>query len=141
MATKVSPDFSPVLSLNARLIVSASVVLAAFLGLAGLALDRAFQDSALARVHDRLQSRVYALIAAAEPEGETLLLPEALPESRLSVPKSGVYARVIDASAEALWRSGSSLGLEIDYPAPAAPGVAVFARTRGSDGAELFAIA
>jgi two-component system sensor histidine kinase PhoQ len=52
-----------------------------------------------------------------------------------------VYARVLDASAGTLWRSGSSLGLEIDYPAPAAPGVAVFARTRGSDGAELFAIA
>jgi two-component system sensor histidine kinase PhoQ len=130
-----------VLSLNARLIVSASIVLAAFLGLAGLALDRAFRDSALARVQDRLQSRVYALIAAAESEGETLSLPEALPESRFSVPQSGVYARVADASARALWRSRSSLGLEIDYPAPALPGVAAYSVTRGSDGSELFTIA
>jgi len=130
-----------VLSLNARLIVSASVVLAAFLGLAGLALDRAFRDSALARVHDRLQSRVYALIAAAEPEGETLSLPEALPESRLSVPQSGVYARVAGPSDRTFWRSRSSLGLEIDYPAPTLPGVPVYARTRGSDGTQLFTIA
>ena len=129
------------LSLNARLIVSASVVLAAFLGLAGLALDRAFRDSALAGVHDRLQSRVYALIAAAEPDGETLSLPEALPESGFSVPQSGVYATIVDAAARPLWRSRSSLGLEIDYPAPALPGVAVYGLTRGSDGTEFFAIA
>ena len=82
------------LSLNARLIVSASVVLAAFLGLAGVALDRAFAESALARVNDRLQSRIYALIAAAEPENGALALPEGLPEPRLSVPQSGASTSV-----------------------------------------------
>ncbi len=104
------------LSLNARLIVSASVVLAAFLGLAGVALDRAFRESALARVNDRLQSRIYALIAAAEPDDGALMLPDALPEPRLSVPQSGVYARMVDEYGRVLWHSRSALGIDIDYP-------------------------
>lgn len=129
------------ISLNARLIVSASVVLAAFLGLAGVALDRAFAESALARVNDRLQSRIYALIAAAEPQDGGLELPQALPEPRLSVPQSGVYAQLVDASGSVLWHSQSSLGIDIDYPHAREPGVAVFSTTRDSQGTELFALA
>lgn len=129
------------LSLNGRLILSASAVLAAFLGLAGVALDRAFAESALARVTDRLQSRVYALIAAAEPADGALELPEALPEPRLSVPQSGVYAQLADASGRVLWHSQSSLGIDIDYPDAQDPGVAVFSATRDSQGTQLFALA
>lgn len=121
------------LSLNARLIASASVVLAAFLGLAGLALDRAFRESALAGVHDRLQSRVYALIAAAELDGDELALPEAMPEPRLSVPQSGLYARVADDSNNTVWSSRSSLGLEIHYPVPGSPGIPVYAESAVDD--------
>ncbi len=128
------------LSLNARLIVSASVVLAAFLGLAGVALDRAFAESALARVNDRLQSRIYALIAAAEPDNGALALPEGLPEPRLSVPQSGVYAQLTDAAGKVLWHSRSSLGIDIRYPDAQAPGIAVFSTTRDSQGAEHFAL-
>lgn len=127
------------LSLNARLIVSASVVLAAFLGLAGLALDRAFRESALAGVHDRLQARVYALIAAAELDGAELALPEALPEPRLSVPQSGLYARVADDADNTVWRSRSSLGLDIHYPAPGSPGTPVYAES-AIDGQDLFLV-
>ncbi len=129
------------LSLNARLIVSASVVLAAFLGLAGVALDRAFRESALARVNDRLQSRIYALIAAAEPDEGALKLPDALPEPRLSVPQSGVYAQLVDESGRVLWHSRSALGIDIDYPRAEEPGVAVFSTTRDTQGTELFALA
>jgi two-component system sensor histidine kinase PhoQ len=129
------------LSLNGRLIVSASVVLAAFLGLAGVALDQAFAESALARVTDRLQSRVYALIAAAEPENDALELPPALPEPRLSVPQSGVYAQLTDASGQVLWYSQSSLGVDIAYPRARAPGEAVFSTTRDSQGEKFFALA
>lgn len=127
------------LSLNARLIVSASIVLAAFLGLAGLALDRGFRESALASVHDRLQARVYALIAAAELDGGDLSLPDALPEPRLSVPQSGLYARVADDADHTVWRSRSSLGLEIPYPAPTSPGVPVYAES-AIDGQGLFLV-
>ena len=129
------------LSLNARLIISASIVLAAFLGFAGVALDRAFAESALARVNDRLQSRIYALIAAAEPENGALELPQALPEPRLSVPQSGVYAQLADDSGRVLWHSQSSLGIDIAYPPAREPGVAVFSTTRDSQGAKLFAMA
>jgi two-component system sensor histidine kinase PhoQ len=128
------------LSLNARLTVSASVILAAFLGLAGVALDRAFAESALARVNDRLQSRIYALIAAAEPDNSVLELPEALPEPRLSVPQSGVYAQLVDGSGRLLWRSKSALGIDVAYPEAREPGVAVFSNTRDSRGTRLFAL-
>lgn len=128
------------LSLNARLNISAGVVLAGFLGLAGLALDRAFAESALAGVRDRLQNRIYALITAAELNGDALIMPDALPEPRLSQPQSGIYARVADEAGRTLWRSRSSLGLDILYPAPGPPGVAAFSDTH-ADEVPLFSIA
>ncbi|MGH2823129.1 MAG: hypothetical protein ACREWE_04750 [Gammaproteobacteria bacterium] len=65
------------LSLNARLLIAASVVLTAFLGLTGLTLDRAFRDSALAQVRAALQVQVYALLAAADLDAfERLVVPK-----------------------------------------------------------------
>jgi two-component system sensor histidine kinase PhoQ len=55
-----------VLSLNARLTLAASLVLVAFLGLTGLALERAFRNAGLAAVQDRLQGQVYTLLSAVE---------------------------------------------------------------------------
>ena len=58
-------------SLRGRLLIAASVVLAAFLGLTGLSLDRAFRDSALAAVKDRLQAQVYMLLGAVNLDAST----------------------------------------------------------------------
>ena len=76
-------------SLNSRLLITATLVLATFLSLTGLALDKAFQDGVLAAVKDRLQTQIYMLLGAANL-GDTgiLELPTALPEPRTLSPGS-----------------------------------------------------
>ncbi len=129
-------------SLSGRLLVAASVVLAGFLGLTGLALDRAFRDSALEAVQDRLQAQVYMLLGAAgfDPVSRRLLLPEALPEARFSSPGSGLYAAVFDETGALLWRSPSMLGMEIPFPVPRLPGQGYFEQVFSSDAAPLLTL-
>ncbi len=129
------------LSLNARLTLSASLVLVAFLGLTGFALERAFRNAGLAAVQDRLQGQVYTLLAAAELEhGARLIMPRALPDGRFSSPDSGLYARVIDSEGNALWHSPSLLGFRIPFPTTRADGVAEFVPVTASDGRSLYAL-
>lgn len=129
------------LSLSARLTLAASLVLVAFLGLTGLALERAFLDAGLAAVRDRLQGQVYVLLAAAEVEEDRrLVMPRVLPEARLSSPVSGLYARIIDAEGEVLWHSPSLLGTEIPFPTTRADGIAEFAPVDARDGRALYAL-
>jgi len=128
-------------SLNARLTLAASLVLVAFFGLTGLALERAYRDAGLAAVQDRLQGQVYTLLAAAELEnGARLVMPRALPDGRFSSPDSGLYARVIDNERNALWHSPSLLGFRIQFPMTRADGVAEFAPITASDGRSLYAL-
>lgn len=105
------------LSLQTRLLLAASLVLAAFLGLTGVALDRAFRESAEAALRDRLQTHVYALLAAAElAPGGQLRLPETLPDTRFATPASGLYAQVFDGAGRTIWSSASALGLALTLP-------------------------
>ncbi|MGH8247332.1 MAG: ATP-binding protein, partial [Gammaproteobacteria bacterium] len=82
-----------ILSLHARALLAASLVLAAFLGMTGLVLDKAFRDSAEAAMHDRLQGYIYLLLAGAEMDawGGVLRGPNDLREPRFSQPGSGLY--------------------------------------------------
>lgn len=127
------------LSLNARLNLTASLVLVAFLGLTGLALERAFHDAGLTAVEDRLQAQVYTLLAAADV-GDGLRMPRALPEARFSSPDSGLYARIVGDRGDTLWQSPSLLGFHIPFPATGADGIAVFAPIDASDGRALYAL-
>jgi two-component system sensor histidine kinase PhoQ len=130
-----------VLSLNARLTLAASLVLVAFLGLTGLALERAFRDAGLAAVKDRLQGQIYTLIAAAELHDDgRLSMPDALPDGRLSSPDSGLYARITAADGKVLWQSPSVLGMRIPYPVTAAEGIAAFAPVTAGDGLLLYGL-
>jgi two-component system sensor histidine kinase PhoQ len=116
-------------SLNTRLLVVATIVLAVFLGLTGLTLDRGFRDSALGGVRDRLQAVIYLILGAGDlDEQHGLLVPGVLPDPRLSTPDSGLYAEVVDASGKRIWRSASSVGREIAYPEAADPGELVLER-------------
>ena len=130
-------------SLRSRLLIGASIVLAAFLGLTGLSLDRAFRDSALAAVQDRLRAQVYMLLGAANPDAfNRLTLPQALPEARFSTPDSGLYADLMDSQGALVWHSPSSLGLALPFfPAVRNPGDTQFAPLDASDGTPLFVLA
>ncbi len=103
------------LSLNTRLLLASSVVLAAFLGITGLVLDRAFRASADSALRDRLQGHVYALLAASDlDERGALRLPAELPDPRFSLIGSGLYAEVV-AGGKPVWRSKSLLGMGIAF--------------------------
>ena len=116
-------------SIHGRLLLVASLVLVAFLGLGALALDRAFRESMDSAIRDRLQQQIYALLgAAAEDELGRMRLPEHLPNPRLASPDSGLYAAVVGESGEYLWRSRSSLGRDIGFSRQLAPGAHQFDR-------------
>jgi two-component system sensor histidine kinase PhoQ len=114
-------------SLASRLLLAATAVLVAFLGLTGLALDRAFRASVAGLARERLQARVYLLLAAADlaPDG-SFTLREPLAEPRLGAANSGAFAAVTDADGNALWRSASSLAANVPYPEALGPGKAAF---------------
>ncbi len=127
--------------MTGRLLVAASIVLAAFLGLTGVALDKAFRQSALGAARDRLQAEIYLLLSAAEMDGTgRLALPRDLPEARFSSPAADLYGKVTGGSGETVWRSPSALGLSIAYPRVNAAGEARFARIAASDGRPVFAL-
>lgn len=121
-----------VVSLNRRLLVVAAVVLVAFLGLTGSILDNAFRQSLEQAQQDRLQGTLYTILAAADLTASGLRLPHALPDSRLSTPGSGLYARVIDEHGE-IWRSPSLLGLPWEPEQRLAPGDTRFQRELAGD--------
>ena len=129
------------LSINSRLLVSAVAVLAAFLGLTGLALDKAFRESALQAVRERLQVQIYLLLGAAETDaGGRLNLPDALPEARFSSPASGLFAELTTAEGQLIWQSSSSLSRDIPYPPVVNAGESVFTEVSLAGGDSLFAM-
>ncbi len=114
-------------SLRARLLLVSAVVLAGFLGLTGLALDRAFSTSAESALRERLQGHLYALLAAADlNDRQRLELPIELPEPRFNLIGSGLMAEVRDAAGATVWRSRSALGTELPGVAAGAPGERVY---------------
>jgi len=117
------------MSLNSRVLLAATAVLIIFLGATGAVLDGAFRTSAEAAEHDRLQTQVYALLAAAEVQDDgSLRLPRALAEPRFTTPGSGLYARIVDAHGNSVWRSPSTVGVEVPFTSAAAAGKFHFQR-------------
>lgn len=122
-------------SLRARLLLVSAVVLAGFLGLTGLALDQAFRASAESALRERLQSHLYALLAAADLNAsDRLELPVELPEPRFNLVGSGLMAEVHDATGTPVWRSRSALGAEFAGASSSfAPGERVYTQTAAGE--------
>jgi two-component system sensor histidine kinase PhoQ len=103
----------PGYSIRARLLLGAALVLVAFMAGAGIAVQRAHADSVRAVHFGRLQGTVYLLLARAElDEQGALVMPAAFAEPRLSLPQSGLYAAIWNATRNEEWRSPSSLGAD-----------------------------
>jgi len=129
------------LSLNARLLLASSLVLAGFLGSTGAVLDTAFRDSAETALRDRLQGQVYALLAASDVDRRgRLALPAELPDPRLSLIGSGLYAEVADDAGAPVWRSRSLLGMQIAYRTAPALGAREFERVRDDRDRPLYSL-
>lgn len=134
--------YAPQFSLNARLLIVASIVLIAFLGATGWALDRAFRESARAAVKEQLKVYVYSLLAGAElDDNDRLIFPDNPPEAKFSNPGSGLYAAVTQADGTVIWRSRSMLGVDVPLSPVKNKGRTVFKETTAADGAKYFTIA
>ena len=100
-------------SLRSRILWSAAMVLFIFLGLTGLVLDQAFQRTAEQSVAEKLRIQIYGLLSVTEVDLGQILLPEALQEPRFNNPGSGLFAMVRDGDGQELWRSPSSITLDM----------------------------
>jgi two-component system sensor histidine kinase PhoQ len=121
-------------SLHGRLLVAATLVLAAFLGATALALDEAFQERTESAMRERLLGHVYALLAAADDDEEgRITLPADLPDPRFSNPSSGLYALVESRDGDFRWRSPSLTGQAAEFVHSQPPGRRVFSRERLGD--------
>ncbi len=121
-------------SLQTRLAVAGSLVLVAFLGLTGFALDRAFRDSIETATVEKLKGHIYALLGAADVDKRgRLRLPESLPDPRFSEPDSGLYAQVQGENGKYTWRSPSMVGREPLAIIPTRTGEFTFVKTGSPD--------
>jgi len=128
-------------SLSARLLISVSVLLLLFFGATIVVLDIAFRDVGEKAREDILDGQLMTLLAAAEPNaaGE-LEMPAGLPEPRFGNVGSGLYADLQDSDGNHLWRSPSSLGLELPHGPVTRLGAQQFSRLIMEDGTPLMSL-
>lgn len=124
------------LSLQARSLLAAGVVLAAFLGLTGIALDQAIYQTLIKSLHDRLQSYALGYLATSEVgRSGRWTPPEVAPDTRLDSPESGLYAGLVgpvevDGARYSTWRSQSAYVADIPaFEKSLKPGAETFTET------------
>ena len=104
------------MSLNRRIILSATLVLVIFITLTAITLERAFVDSSESALHDTLTSQLYALMAVAEVENNNIIMPSNQLDALLGLPASGIYASITNSAEQILWQSSSALGAKPPQP-------------------------
>jgi two-component system sensor histidine kinase PhoQ len=128
-------------SLSARLLISVSVLLIVFFGVTIVVLDTAFRSASEQAQADILDGHLMAILAAAEATDQgTLELPPDLQEPRFGNLDSGLYAELRDDQGDVVWRSRSSLGIEIPGGEVAQTGVRLFAEDVLADGTPLLTL-
>ncbi|MDO4708336.1 MAG: ATP-binding protein [Pseudomonadota bacterium] len=96
-------------SLASRQLMAAGIGLIAFMAVVGVALDRAFIDTAERNMHDRLVNYALAYTAGTEFDIDGYLIPPyRAPDPRLDRPGSGLYAELSVPSGH--WHSTSAEG-------------------------------
>jgi two-component system sensor histidine kinase PhoQ len=128
-------------SLSARLLISVSLLLLVFFGATIVLLDTAFRQAGEEAQRDILDGHLMSLLAAAELNDEGRLeIPADLPEERFASPGSGLYAELRDSRGRRVWRSRSSLGMELPYAEPPIQGDAYYAIVTSAAGGELMTL-
>lgn len=128
------------MSLNLRIILSASLVLVIFITLTAAALERAYVDSSESSLRDKLTSQLYALMAAAEVNADSIQMPSSELDVLLGLPSSGVYAFITDTNDAVLWQSRSALGAAPPSPLALNSGEKRFFKTQtGNEDFYIFA--
>ncbi|HUS24889.1 MAG TPA: ATP-binding protein [Candidatus Binatia bacterium] len=93
------------LSLRTRLLVAGSTILLTFLGLCGLALERAYGESAQKAEEQWLQGITYSVLGAADDVNGRLELNLDEVPVLLRKPQSGLEAFLLDDRGRPIWRS------------------------------------
>jgi two-component system sensor histidine kinase PhoQ len=120
-------------SLKARLLLLATLVLAASLGLVGAGLDTAYTRSSEADLNDQMVTWTYLVLGATEVGDDgSVEVSDDIGDPRLSQPNSGVYVHVHGDSAH--WSSPSALGVDLPELPPVAAGEDRFVTTNDNDG-------
>ncbi|MEM9058785.1 MAG: two-component sensor histidine kinase, partial [Pseudomonadota bacterium] len=128
-------------SLSARLLLSVSVLLLIFFSTSTVVLENAFRHATELAIHDRLAIQLNLLLSAAETDdGGNLVLPESLPEARFSIPGSGLFGQVTDATGGLVWRSPSSVGVFVPLAESLTPAAQEFTEVVATDGTPVFAL-
>ena len=98
------------MSIRLRLLLAASVVLLLFVLITGLALQQATLQDNIDAQRERMQGLGYAVLGALEVEnsGALEVTEQEIPEPRLLVPGSGLYAMILGAQGNSAWRSQSA---------------------------------
>lgn len=101
-------------SLILRLALVTAITVLIFSLLTAWVLEAAFRENAADAVETRLEAELLLLMGLAEVIGPAdVRVPEMLPESRLQLPVSGLYARILGADGQTLWRSPSAVGVSL----------------------------
>lgn len=129
-----------ILSINARLLIVAGLVLASFLGMTGVTLENSYRISVEDTLKERLQLQLSALIASMEqnPDG-SMALVYALPEPRFFTQGSGLYAKIIGNNDSAVWASPSITGVDIPFVSGLSRGQERFDHLYTSSGVPILA--
>ncbi len=110
-------------SLRARLILAASLVLTFFIIFAGYALDRAFYESAESSLQENLGTQLTLLLAGTEVnDSNDIDMPSRLLETKFSLPSSGLYAYILNSKGKHIWKSLSTIGVDLPKPIKLEPG-------------------
>ncbi|QWT18770.1 GHKL domain-containing protein [Bacillus sp. NP157] len=110
-----SPTKRRPLSLAARAALATGFALAAFLGLTGLAQNKANYASELSAMHDRLHNYAIAYITGTDiTRGGKVTTPDSQPNPDFSRPGSGLYA-VIVGNDNFRWESSSTLDRNFNF--------------------------
>ena len=101
-------------SINTRMLIAAGFVLAGFLSITGITLERTYRVSAEDALKERMMIHLSVLIASLDEneQGDIRMIYE-LPEPRFFMPGSGLYAKIIKNNGEIPWSSPSMIGMEI----------------------------
>ena len=128
-------------SLNARLLISVSVLLLFFFGVTIVVLDTAFRSAGEQAQADILDGHLMAILAAAEAtDTGGLELPADLQEPRFGAIGSGLYAELRGDQGGPVWRSRSALGIEIPTGESPASGVRQFLNESLADGTPVLTL-
>lgn len=98
------------MSIRARLLVAAGILLTVFTSFTGWVLDSAFKASIQTSATEQLRLHVMSLLSVAEEHDKLLVLPDNLQEPRFNQLQSGLYAAVFDGEGQVIWQSRSNLG-------------------------------